>query len=35
MNINNHIDNYVKVETKMNKNIYDCYYLCEDADKYD
>ena len=35
ININNHIDKYVKVEMKMNKNMNDCYYLCEDADKYD
>ena len=35
ININNHIDKYVKVEMKMNKNMYDYYYLCEDANKYD
>ena len=35
ININNHMDKYVKVEMKMNKNMYDCYYLCKDADKYE
>ena len=35
VNMNHHIDKYVKVELAMNKHIYNCYSLCKDADKYD